>query len=601
MSGPGDPAVQSRHNPGRCPCGGATKWPLGVAIRTSTSPPNWKIAKRAADDEQGQDEDQEQEAAGAHGPQRLGEGSAARRISAASLLSDCLLMPRPIRRGAKSLRTPNGPLTCRLGSRERVMAERYDDQDRGLAGAAVDHGGDRRGRRADRPSADRRASITATPFPVWKQAATSLHRHRHRLLPADRRAAPLDLVDRLCARLGRGDRARRLVHRPVQPAFRDIFEFPFLSGIFAVLIAAPLFQTVRDEGAWRFPYARLHRHAWTDAVIGAASLVFTGITFLLAWLIAGLFDVIGIDVIKELLQEEWFGWMLAGFAFGGAVGILRERDALVATLQKLVMVVLAVLAPVLAVALAAFLAVAAVHRPQGPVGIRHSGDADAAAVGRRRDPARQCGDRRRRATSAARTSGCGGRRLLLIALHPAAGDLRRAVDGPADRPVWLDPGAHLGRGRGRHRDRLWRWSPGGRSFKGRTGLRRSAAPAADQAGDRPVRPCPVPRAADRRFRRDQRAVAARPASRAARSRPRNSTGRRWPSTSGRRAASGWPRSRSPARPKQRKLAKAALDSKNRYDAWRGDRERRTSKSRLDQKLRILSPDIAVTDDAASPS
>ena len=134
-----------------------------------------------------------------------------------------------------------------------------------------------------------------------------------------------------------------------------IFEFPFWSGILAVLIAAPLFQTVRDEGAWRFPYSRLHRHAWTDAVIGAASLFFTGITFMLAWLIASLFDVIGIDAIKELLQEQWFPWMLAGFAFGGALGMLRERDALLATLQKLVMIVLSVLAPVLAVALAAFL------------------------------------------------------------------------------------------------------------------------------------------------------------------------------------------------------------------------------------------------------
>jgi len=134
-----------------------------------------------------------------------------------------------------------------------------------------------------------------------------------------------------------------------------IFEFPFLSGVFAVLLAAPLFQTVRDEGTWRFPYPRLHGHAWTDAVIGAASLAFVGITFLLAWLIAGLFDVIGIDVIKQLLKEEWFGWMLGGFAFGAAVGLLRERDSLVGTLQRLVMVVLGVLAPVLAVALALFL------------------------------------------------------------------------------------------------------------------------------------------------------------------------------------------------------------------------------------------------------
>ena len=135
----------------------------------------------------------------------------------------------------------------------------------------------------------------------------------------------------------------------------EIVEFPFLSGIVAVLIAAPLFQTVRDEGRWSFPYRRLHSHAWTDAVIGAAGFAFTGITFLLAFLIASLFDVIGIDLLKDLLNEAWFNWTLAGFAFGAAVGLLRERDRLVGTLQRLVMVVLSVLAPVLAAALAIFL------------------------------------------------------------------------------------------------------------------------------------------------------------------------------------------------------------------------------------------------------
>ncbi len=135
----------------------------------------------------------------------------------------------------------------------------------------------------------------------------------------------------------------------------EIFEWPYFSALFAVLIAAPLFQTVRDEGAWRFPYGRLHSHAWADAVIGAASLFFTGVTYLLAWLIAGLFDLIGIELLKDLLQDEWFGWILAGFAFGGAFGLLRERDRLVATLQRLVMVVFSVLAPVLAFALVLFL------------------------------------------------------------------------------------------------------------------------------------------------------------------------------------------------------------------------------------------------------
>ncbi|MEO7504415.1 MAG: DUF4153 domain-containing protein [Sphingomicrobium sp.] len=136
----------------------------------------------------------------------------------------------------------------------------------------------------------------------------------------------------------------------------SIFEFPFFAGLFAVLLAAPLFQTLRDDGRWPLPYARLHGHAWTDAVIGAAAIGFIGIAFLLAWLIAGLFDLIGISVIKHLLGKGWFDWMLAGFAFGAAVGLLRERDALVATLQRLVMVVLGVLAPVLAAALILFLA-----------------------------------------------------------------------------------------------------------------------------------------------------------------------------------------------------------------------------------------------------
>jgi hypothetical protein len=233
------------------------------------------------------------------------------------------------------------------------MTERFDVEDRdwplrpwimagiGALGGLVIH------LLTDRPD-------YSIPFPVWKQAATcftaiavlsflltvELRRWTWSIAFALGWGVVIALIGWFTAQYNR---------------IGDIFEFPFWAGILAVLIAAPLFQTVRDEGAWRFPYARLHRHAWTDAVIGAASLFFTGITFMLSWLIASLFDVIGIDAIKDLLQEEWFGWMLAGFAFGAALGMLRERDALLATLQKLVMVILSVLAPVLAVALAAFL------------------------------------------------------------------------------------------------------------------------------------------------------------------------------------------------------------------------------------------------------
>jgi hypothetical protein len=138
-----------------------------------------------------------------------------------------------------------------------------------------------------------------------------------------------------------------------------IFELPFFSGMLAVLIAAPLFQAARDAGTgWRvlrIPPQVAHTHAWTDAVIGAVALAFVGVTFAMAWLIAGLFDMIGIHILSDLLKKIWFGFGLAGFAAGAAIGLLRERDALVATMQRLVMIVLAVLAPVLAAALLLFL------------------------------------------------------------------------------------------------------------------------------------------------------------------------------------------------------------------------------------------------------
>jgi hypothetical protein len=131
--------------------------------------------------------------------------------------------------------------------------------------------------------------------------------------------------------------------------------FPFLSGLFAVAVAGPLFQTVRDEDRLKLPYAKLHRYAWTDAIIGGASLAFTGLAFLLSFLLASLFDAIGIALFKDLLGERWFALMLAGAAFGAASAVLRERDSLLGTLQRLVMAVFSVLAPVLAGSLALYL------------------------------------------------------------------------------------------------------------------------------------------------------------------------------------------------------------------------------------------------------
>lgn len=126
-------------------------------------------------------------------------------------------------------------------------------------------------------------------------------------------------------------------------------------GVMAIAIAAPLFQTVRDEGRRALPYAAGHDHAWTNVVLGGLALAFLGIVWLLAWLLSALFGLIGIDLLKRLLEKAWFGWMMSGAALGAGLALLRDQGRIVRQFQRVVIVVLSVLAPVLAVGLAVFL------------------------------------------------------------------------------------------------------------------------------------------------------------------------------------------------------------------------------------------------------
>lgn len=127
-----------------------------------------------------------------------------------------------------------------------------------------------------------------------------------------------------------------------------------VSLVLAIAIAAPLFQAARDEGGPRFPYASVHDHAWTNVVLWGACWVFVGITFALSYLLAGLFDLIKLSFLSDLLRKDWFWRVLIGAAFGGALGILREYGGVVRLLQRVVLTVLSVLAPVLAVGLIVF-------------------------------------------------------------------------------------------------------------------------------------------------------------------------------------------------------------------------------------------------------
>lgn len=127
-----------------------------------------------------------------------------------------------------------------------------------------------------------------------------------------------------------------------------------LASLLAIAIAAPLFQTMRDEGARRLPYVSVHAHSWTNVVLWFAAWAFVLISWLLLMLLGQLFELIGVHLLQRLLEKAWFDWMLVGGTLGAGVGLLRDRDKVVGLLQRVVTTVLSMLAPVLAIGLVLF-------------------------------------------------------------------------------------------------------------------------------------------------------------------------------------------------------------------------------------------------------
>jgi len=127
-----------------------------------------------------------------------------------------------------------------------------------------------------------------------------------------------------------------------------------VAGLLSVAIAAPLFQTFRDQGDRSLPYGPVHAHAWVNIVLWCVAWTFVAITWLLAQLLAELFQLIGIHLLRDLLSHDWFDLMLVGGTLGAAIGLLRDRDRIVGLLQRVVTSILSVLAPVLAVGLVLF-------------------------------------------------------------------------------------------------------------------------------------------------------------------------------------------------------------------------------------------------------
>lgn len=140
-------------------------------------------------------------------------------------------------------------------------------------------------------------------------------------------------------------------------------EYGFAAGVIATALSVPLFQAGFHRTRFATPYRETHFFVWTDVVSGGGALAFTGLTFAMTAVLGQLFHLLKIDFLKDLLEKEWFDWMLAGAAFGAALGVLRNQLKVLGTLQMVVRLVLSLLAVPLAVALVVFLGSMVVSGP----------------------------------------------------------------------------------------------------------------------------------------------------------------------------------------------------------------------------------------------
>ena len=132
-------------------------------------------------------------------------------------------------------------------------------------------------------------------------------------------------------------------------------DYVFWAGVIFTLLALPLFQAGFHRLRWQTDYRETHFHVWADAVSGAGALAFTGLSWLVLFLLDQLFQLVGIELIYQLMQQEWFGWTWSGGAFGASLGVLRNNLKVIGALQNVVMLVFALLAVPLALALLVFL------------------------------------------------------------------------------------------------------------------------------------------------------------------------------------------------------------------------------------------------------
>jgi hypothetical protein len=139
----------------------------------------------------------------------------------------------------------------------------------------------------------------------------------------------------------------------------DLIQYPsillWLFGIGGFFIGHTLVLSSGIESRRIASYATYFDTAWKLLVQMKFSAIFVGACWAVLWLGAGLFDLIQLRFLKDLIQKSWFSIPITVFAFACAMQLTDVRPAIVQGIRNLLLVLLSWVLPVTLLIVSGFL------------------------------------------------------------------------------------------------------------------------------------------------------------------------------------------------------------------------------------------------------
>jgi len=115
----------------------------------------------------------------------------------------------------------------------------------------------------------------------------------------------------------------------------------------ACFVMQSLIVAGQSEGRIIASYTRYFDISWNLGVQVALALLFVGALWLLLWLGASLFELIKIDVLRELIKKRWFDFPITTMALAYSLNLTAVRVNLVTGARTLTLTLLSWLLPVM--------------------------------------------------------------------------------------------------------------------------------------------------------------------------------------------------------------------------------------------------------------